>query len=201
MHLRSADQSAPTPLDRAVIAGNVDAVRSLIREGGDVVNGSPDDGETPLHLLMGSSAVKSEANRLAVAQLLLDAGADRLARTWWNEIPYDLAIFYNREAKLIALVDPDAPAPIAIKCPQCGREGRVPADQAGVYLRCKCGHTFQVPAPGKPAEAGADHASQAKAWRDQARAQGKTDEEIRAAMRQAGWGQEEIEALLSEPGP
>ncbi len=203
LRLRSEDHSVFRPVDRAVVGGKVDDLRKLIHEGADILTGASDDGETPLHLLALTDVTIPDATRVAAAQMLLDAGADRLARTLWNEIPHDLAVHKKRSAKLIALLDPDTPLPIALRCPECGHQGHVPPDRAGTAVRCKCGHTFQVPGESRAAEPAAqtqpdaDPVAQARAWCEQSRAQGQTDDQIAAVLRQSGWSDDDIAALLA----
>ena len=83
-----------TPLHFAVNANSVDAVLSLLRRGADL-NARDSDGATPLHL----------TSDTAVAQLLLDHGADPYLRDNHGRTPFDGAVSYGEEKMIRLFLD------------------------------------------------------------------------------------------------
>lgn len=67
-----------------VRAGDVPAVRRLLADEAELARVTDEHGKTPLHWA-------AEHNRLAIAAMLLDAGADVEAETSWGATPLDWA--------------------------------------------------------------------------------------------------------------
>jgi serine/threonine-protein phosphatase 6 regulatory ankyrin repeat subunit B len=91
------DANRNTPLDCAVLDGQMEIVRLLLAHGANVKRTYPPEGRGPLHEV----CAKGSANLIP---LLVEFGADPTQRDRFGETPLDLALAYKNENAVAALL-------------------------------------------------------------------------------------------------
>ncbi len=95
--LEAVDAKHNTPLDRAVMDGQIEMVRLLLVHGADVKRTHLPDGRGLLHTV----CAKGSANLIP---LLVEFGADPTQRDRFGEAPLDLALAYSNENAVAVLL-------------------------------------------------------------------------------------------------